>query len=180
MAAYVLVRPLADQGVADAQYGLGQCAIDGQGVARDYAAASEWYRKAAEQGLARAENDLGSMYANGEGGRRDFAEAAKWYAKAAEQGIAVSQYGLGLMFASGQGVSRLHRSSEVARKAADQNHAEAQAYLGTMSFSRPRGSERLCCSRAVVSEGRRQWCCQCSVKPRDRVSQGSGRATRLL
>jgi len=42
-----LWRPLADQGVASAQYNLGVMYANGQGVPQDYAAAVSWYRKAA-------------------------------------------------------------------------------------------------------------------------------------
>jgi uncharacterized protein len=44
-----LMRPLAEQGNADAQHSLGVMYNDGQGVPQDYAAAVSWYRKAAER-----------------------------------------------------------------------------------------------------------------------------------
>ena len=43
-------RPLADQGVADAQFNLGFMYANGEGVPQDDAEAVKWYRKAAEQG----------------------------------------------------------------------------------------------------------------------------------
>jgi TPR repeat protein len=49
-----LIRPLAEQGGAKAQYNLGQMYRDGQGVPQDYAEAVKWYRLAAEQGYADA------------------------------------------------------------------------------------------------------------------------------
>ena len=39
-----LWRPLADQGVARAQYDLGFMYANGQGVAKDWAEAAKWYR----------------------------------------------------------------------------------------------------------------------------------------
>ena len=39
-----LIRPLADQGNADAQYNLGVLYEKGQGVPQDYAEAVKWYR----------------------------------------------------------------------------------------------------------------------------------------
>ena len=48
--AYRLWRPLADQGLADAQSDLGVMYQAGQGVAQDDAAAVSWYRRAADQG----------------------------------------------------------------------------------------------------------------------------------
>ncbi len=54
-----LMRPLAEQGNAEAQYNLGLMYAKGQGVPQDYAAAVNWWRKAAEQGYADAQNILG-------------------------------------------------------------------------------------------------------------------------
>lgn len=45
-----LLRPLAEQGDARAQFSIGAMYTLGQGVPQDYAAAVSWYRKAAEQG----------------------------------------------------------------------------------------------------------------------------------
>ena len=45
-----LLRPLADQGNADAQFNLGVI----YEVAQDYAEAVKWFRKAAEQGIPAA------------------------------------------------------------------------------------------------------------------------------
>ena len=54
-------RPLADQGNADAQYGLAVLYSHGYGVAEDDAEAEKWYRKAAEQGDSAAQLTLGGM-----------------------------------------------------------------------------------------------------------------------
>ena len=45
-----LVRPLAEQGYAEAQSMLGFMHYHGEGVPQDYAEAALWYRRAAEQG----------------------------------------------------------------------------------------------------------------------------------
>jgi uncharacterized protein len=44
-----LIRPLADQGDASAQYNLGLMYANGQGAPQDYAAAVRWFRKAADR-----------------------------------------------------------------------------------------------------------------------------------
>ena len=54
-----LLRPLADQGDATAQYDLGLMYAKGQGVPQDYAEAVKWFRKAADQGDASAQYNLG-------------------------------------------------------------------------------------------------------------------------
>jgi TPR repeat protein len=47
-----LIRPLANDGDAVAQFNLGLMYATGQGVQQDNAAAALWFRKAAEQGYA--------------------------------------------------------------------------------------------------------------------------------
>jgi len=99
-----LLRPLADQGVAGAQFSLGYMYDHGQGVPHDHAAAVTWYRKAADQGNASAQGNLGVMYELGRGVPQNYAEALKWYRKAADQGNASAQFALGLMYSTGHGV----------------------------------------------------------------------------
>jgi TPR repeat protein len=70
-----LWQPLAEQGNADAQTGLGSLYLGGYGVARDEAAAMAWFRKAAEQGHAGGQFSLGSLYY----GRKEYSPAAAWY-----------------------------------------------------------------------------------------------------
>jgi hypothetical protein len=62
-----LLRPLAEQGRAFAQYNLGLMYAEGQGVRQDDAEAVKWYRLAAVQGVAFAQYNLGLMYAEGQG-----------------------------------------------------------------------------------------------------------------
>ena len=102
-AAYRLLKPLADQGYAPAQYNLGVMYRDGKGVPQDYATAASWLRKAAE-GNAAAQSRLGRMYENGQGVAQDYAVAASWYRKAADQGDVSAQGFLGMMYYNGKGV----------------------------------------------------------------------------
>jgi uncharacterized protein len=99
-----LWKPLADQGLADAQFNLGVMYNRGQGVPQDFAEAAKWYRKAADQGVAAAQFMLGVMYRDGQGVPQNFIEAAKWYRKVAEQGDMDAQNYLGKLYAKGQGV----------------------------------------------------------------------------
>ena len=48
-------RMAADQGYANAQYGLGIMYDNGRGAVQDYSAAMKWYRMAADQGHANAQ-----------------------------------------------------------------------------------------------------------------------------
>jgi TPR repeat protein len=69
-----------------AQYNLGICYANGEGVAKDQVKAAKWYRKAAEQNHAKAQFNLGGCYVNGEGVAKDYVEAYKWYLLSAKQG----------------------------------------------------------------------------------------------
>ncbi len=79
-------KPLAEEGLALAQYNVGFMYANGQGVPRDYAEAVKWYRRAAEQRQAFAQLGLGFMYANGLGVPQDYVQAHLWYNLAAAQG----------------------------------------------------------------------------------------------
>ncbi|MDP7190416.1 MAG: tetratricopeptide repeat protein [Alphaproteobacteria bacterium] len=127
------VRPLAEQGDAEVQFRLGFMYAKGQGVARDYSQAVEWFRKAAEQGLTKAQYNLGVMYHGGQGVAQDDVQAVKWWRKAAEQGDAEAQYNLGLAYRLGEGVAQDDAQAvEWYRKAAGQGDAVAQYNLGFM------------------------------------------------
>ena len=90
-------RVEAEQGDAMAQFNLGLCYDNGEGVDQNYAEAAKWYRKAAEQGVALAQYNLGQCYYNGIGVTQNYAEAVKWYRKAAEQGHAMANRALSRM-----------------------------------------------------------------------------------
>lgn len=79
-------RPLAERGVARAQYFLGELYEEGRGVARDYAEAAKWYRRAAEQGHAQGQNALGILYAEGRGVPLNPVQAYAWFELAVRHG----------------------------------------------------------------------------------------------
>ena len=60
--------------------------MNGNGVARDYAAAMIWSRRAAEQGNVDAEYNMGVLYANGWGVTRNPRAASVCFELAAKQG----------------------------------------------------------------------------------------------
>ena len=168
-------RPLAEQGLAEAQNNLGLIYDKGKGVPEDYTEAVKWYRKAAEQGYPMAQFNLGRMYFLGRGVPEDYTEAEKWFRKAAEQGNAGAQSNLGATYAHGWGVPQDYAEAvKWYRKAAEQGSARAQGNLGAMYYLvlrtslfscmkqpgchvRPRlgRAARLCRSREVVPQSRR-------------------------
>jgi TPR repeat protein len=77
------IRPLAEQGDADAQYYLGVLYDFRKGVPQDFAMAREWYEKAAAKGHAGAQNNLGGLYEFGHSVTRNDVLAYMWYSLAA-------------------------------------------------------------------------------------------------
>ena len=78
--------PLAKQGHARAQYGLGIMYEYGRGLGQNDVEALKWYRKAAEQGHALAQHDLAFMYVAGTGVPQDYVRAYMWLKIAVVQG----------------------------------------------------------------------------------------------
>lgn len=74
-----LFSPLAEQGVASAQFYLGLMHEKGRGVRQDYPTALTWFRKAAAQGYAGPQSNLGLLYDRGRGVRKDLIRAFMWY-----------------------------------------------------------------------------------------------------
>jgi len=99
-----LVRPLADNGDAEAQAFLGVIYKKGMGVPQDYDEAMKWLRLSADQGNVNGQNSLGGFYENGRGVSQDYATAMKWYRRSAEQGDVAGQFYVGSFYALGKGV----------------------------------------------------------------------------
>ena len=78
--------PLAEQGLAEAQFNLGLTYRLGRGVSQDYHTAVKWYLLSAEQGTYRAQNNLGLMYTKGDGVSQDYIRAHMWFNLAAAGG----------------------------------------------------------------------------------------------
>ena len=77
-----IIRALAEEGYAPAQFTLGTLYRSGDGVAPDSAEAARWTRKAAEQGFADAQLSLGWTYQFSGGVTQDLNEAEHWYTMA--------------------------------------------------------------------------------------------------
>jgi TPR repeat protein len=104
--AYAEFKPLAEQGMREAQVNLGNLYMKGLGVPQDYVEARHWYEQAARQDDAQAESKLGILYFYGLGVPIEMSEAARWFGKAAERGEASAQAVLGALYASGSGVEK--------------------------------------------------------------------------
>lgn len=126
-----LFEKAAEQGNAEAQYSLGKCYYNGEGVGKDFTKAVSWFAKAAEQGNASAQLMLGACYSSGDGVSQDAAKSFYWYSKAAGQGNASAQLMLGHRYYYGYGVGMDYAKAVYwYGKAAQQGNTEAQTNLG--------------------------------------------------
>lgn len=120
----------AKGGDAEAQYNLGVCYENGEGVEKNDHEAFKWYSMAADQGFAAAEVAIGSCYAHGRGVKQDDGKAVQWYTKAVEKGDADAQFHLGQCYDNGTGVEQdLQEAVRLYRLAAEQGLAKAQHNL---------------------------------------------------
>lgn len=134
--AYRSFKPMAEQGIAEAQNNLGFLYQNGLGVKRNYATAINWYKRAADKGLPEAEHNLGMLNYWGYGVAQDFSIARRWFSKAAKQNLASSHYMLGLMFYKGEGVQiSLERARDHFASAAISGDANGQYMLAHMILS---------------------------------------------
>ena len=85
-------RPLADAGLAVAQYRLGLMNGAGEALPLDHEEAVRWYRLAALQGHRDAAFRLGRMHYQGRDVAPDERKARKWLLQAAHQGHPKAQY----------------------------------------------------------------------------------------
>lgn len=124
---------LANQGVAEAQYKLGNMYHEGSGVSLDYKKAFKLYMLAAEQSYSEAQFELGVMYYEGQGVPQNYKRMIKWYTLAAKQGVSEAQFDLGIMYNRGKGVAQdSNRAVKWITMAADQGHRLAQLKLTVM------------------------------------------------
>ncbi|MBU4372103.1 MAG: sel1 repeat family protein [Syntrophaceae bacterium] len=82
------LKPLAEQGNAEAQFNLGSLYYQGWEVPQDYKEAVKWLRKAADQGHVFSQTTLGTVYAEGVQGvvEKDYSQALMWFIFAAARG----------------------------------------------------------------------------------------------
>ena len=126
-----IIRPLAEQGYAEAQNFIGNMYHNGRGVTQNYQEALKWYRLAAAQGFAKAQYNRGIMYYHGFGVTQNYQEALKWHRLAAAQGFAKAQNDIGLSYYNGRGVTQNYQEAlKWFRLAANQGDIEAQFNLG--------------------------------------------------
>lgn len=130
--ALTLLKPLAEQGDARAQYQVGVIFGDGLvGDKPDDAAAADWFGKAAATGHHTAEKTMGDIYFLGKGVTKDFVQAGRWYRKAADAGHPEAQFMLGYLYQEGLGVPKDKATAiQLYRTAEDQGYQIGDVLLG--------------------------------------------------
>jgi len=84
--AYCIMRPLAEEGDADAQYNIGWMYLNGYGLRVNDSLALDWWEKASAAGHADADFSIGMLYSLGEGDvPKDESKAIDYYLLAAKQ-----------------------------------------------------------------------------------------------
>jgi uncharacterized protein len=100
-----LWKQAAEAGHARAQFYLGVCYDEGNGVENDLVEAMRWYRQAAESGHRVAQYNIALGYRKGEGVPVDKEATVYWLTRAAEAGYAEAQRDLGYCYHEGDGIS---------------------------------------------------------------------------
>ena len=126
-------RPVAEKGVPEIQFRIGDMYDNGQGVSRDVAEAARWYARAGTRGHIEAQYRLGKMYQDGRGVDRNTFEAKKRYGVAAEAGHTSAQYRLATFYRVGKGVPKdAAEAFGWYQRAANEDHGPAQYWLGVL------------------------------------------------
>lgn len=126
--------PLALAGNPAAQTLIGEIYLQGLGVRRDIATATEWYEKAATQGVAEAQFQLGMIFLDGGAEFGDRKRAAELLQQAADVGNRLAQFNYAQLLLSDdatiKGEERAVSYFEKAAKAglADAQYAMAQVH----------------------------------------------------
>jgi hypothetical protein len=98
--------PLAEQGLAQAQFYLSNLYTQGEGVEADPVAALSWLTRAATAGHAAAQFNLGNRHYQGLWVKQDYRQAWEWWGKAAEQGVRQAAFNIAGLYYRGQGVEK--------------------------------------------------------------------------
>lgn len=135
--AYQEWLPAAENGDANAQFGLAQLYARGVGVpGKDEELANEWFRKAADNGHPIAAYEVGRAHLYGEGAEEDPDRAYSYMKAATEAGHEEARYLLAGMVSSGIGVEADRRKAlEMYKELALDGHPEANVYVGVSYFN---------------------------------------------
>lgn len=117
--AFQWLRKAADLGNSTAQYKLGCCYMNGEGVQENKVEGAKWYRKAADQNDREAQFQLAIYYDFEE---EDYETAFGWYKKAADNGHILGAYEIAWEW---KNKANYKRAMEYFRIVADSDEDEA-------------------------------------------------------
>jgi TPR repeat protein len=100
-----VLEPLAQEGIAEAQFLIGEMFLNGYSIPKVPAEAASLFRRAAKQGHAKAQFALSRLLSAGLGVERNAKLAAQWNLKAAMQGHGQAQLQMGYRCDLGDGVA---------------------------------------------------------------------------
>tara|TARA_Y100000766_G_C18604074_1_gene458107 strand:+ start:177 stop:605 length:429 start_codon:yes stop_codon:yes gene_type:complete len=101
-----LLTPLAEEGLAEAQYRVAIMCQNGLGQVRNELLAFKWMKQAALQQYGPALHGLGFMYMDGDCADQDDVRAVKWFEAAVEQGLEGAMVALAQMIEQGRGTTK--------------------------------------------------------------------------
>lgn len=131
----------AEQGLAVAQYILGDIYQEGRIIERDYSKAVEWFRKAAVQGYSHSQRKMGNINYNGIIIDQNYQEAVMWYGTAfahkdLDYDDAEDLFNYGNCFYLGLGVVQDYgQALKWFRKAANEGSSEAKNAIGDCYYN---------------------------------------------
>lgn len=147
-----LWQPLAESGIARAQYNLGLLHYWGQGGPRDMAQVLRWWGAAAAAGHRDAQFNLAQLYLRGDGVAQSDEQARHWLEQAS--GNAQARGLLGVLLLQGRGgPPAVKRGLRLLRKAAARGNGQAWFNLGT--YHHQNGDDRAArrCYRRALATG---------------------------
>jgi len=100
------VMSKAENGIAKAQYSIGEMFEKGRGTQKNIKQAFGWYEKAANQRYTRAQFKVAYLYYKGMGVKKSSNKAFKNFKTPASKGNVRAQYYLGKLYAKGHGVGK--------------------------------------------------------------------------
>ncbi|GAB4348239.1 MAG: hypothetical protein Kow0073_00850 [Immundisolibacter sp.] len=135
-----LIKPLAEQGNAEAEYFMGTFYMFGHGVPMDPPQADVWFKRAfghwetqARAGDPASMVEVAMMLTNGLGMRRDDQAAVEWLRKAADLNYPDAWAELGELYVEGAGVPRdLDQGKALLKKAAAAGSQRADDMLAAL------------------------------------------------
>lgn len=131
--AFNQLQERATAGNQNAQLTLAKMYENGEGIARNYKASTQWLTKAAQGGNSQAQYELSERFQAGKGTYQNSEEAVNWLTRAAQQNNVNAQTGLAERYSTGNGVPKddvLALSWYL--KAAEQGGLKAQKSLATI------------------------------------------------